>query len=121
MWFALRALEADPRQAGVIAATAGLGILLNFLGLAGRGAVLSGWLRILALTVTLLISATAVLTWSWITFGTLPEVPPEDAALRGALTNAGVMRLWLAVALGYVALMLVLLPSRPPTAAAAPI
>lgn len=102
------------RRTVVVGALVAVGAAFNVTGLVRRTVGLRPWLRLLAVLVGLAALA-GVLALRWSTQETLASVSPTNPALRTALAAAVRGSWWLAAALVYAVVSVLLLPKCAPT------
>jgi hypothetical protein len=67
-------------------------------------------LRVIACGVALVVLATVMAMWQWLRKEYLPGLPPGESAERAVALAASANLLWIAGALGYVVITILLLP-----------
>jgi hypothetical protein len=103
--------SSDPRRASVLAALAILGLGLNGTALANPSFGMRAPLRLIACGVALVVLAGVLAMWQWLRNDFVPGLPVADVAGRGAAVMAAHNLVWIAAAVGYVLLTVLVLPS----------
>jgi hypothetical protein len=106
----------DPRRASVLGGLAALGLSINGTALGKRDFGMRVPLRVIACGVALVVLATVMAMWQWLRRVYLPGLPSGDSAERAVALAASANLLWIAGALGYVLITILLLPrsEKPP-------
>ena len=109
----LRAADIGPRRAAIVVMLVTIGVGLNLIGALRRSLSLRPWLRVLAVCVAGACLA-GVLAMYWATQGMLAEAALEQVQLREYLTATLRGLSWVAIALAYTLLSVLVLPRRAP-------
>lgn len=108
--WALCALGNDARRAAVLGALAALGLGLNGVALATSRFGVRTPLRVIACGVALVVFGSVMATWHRIRSEYLPGLPPSEHALRGTMRLAAQNLVWIAAAVVYVIVTVLILP-----------
>ncbi len=108
--WAICIFNTDPRRAAVLVALATLGLALNGTALGKPEFGLRIPLRIIACGVALVVLAGVLAMWQWLRNELLPAAPPSAAAQREVLLMQSRNLIWIAAAVGYVLLTILILP-----------
>jgi hypothetical protein len=108
--WAICILPNDPRRGAVLIALAALGLVLNGTALARPDFGLRIPLRVIAAGVALVVLAGFMAMWQWVHGELLPATPPTAIARREMLQAQAENLLWIAAAIGYVFLTILILP-----------
>ena len=94
----------------MLAALAALGLALNGAALARRQFAIRTPLRVIACGVALIVLAGVMAMWQWLRKEYLPEVPVTDVARSAAAVTISRNLVWIAAALSYVIVTILVLP-----------
>lgn len=108
--WAICVLSSDARRAAVLAALAALGLGLNGVALVKPDFGIRLPLRVMACGVGLTVLASMMAMWHQIRRDWLPQLPTSGDALAERLMLAAGNLLWIAAAVGYVLVTVLLLP-----------
>jgi hypothetical protein len=103
----------DPRRAAVLISLAVLGLVLNATTLTKPAFGLRIALRVIAAGVALIVLAAVMAMWQWIRRELLPGIPPDDVARREIVQADCENLLWIAGAVTYVLVSILILPIPP--------
>lgn len=114
--WAICIFSSDPRRAGVLATLAALGLGFNGIALARPQFGMRVPLRVMACGVGLIVIAGVIAMWQWLRDQYLPGLPASDLARRAVAIMAARNLLWIAAAVGYVVVTILVLPTAGPRA-----
>jgi hypothetical protein len=100
----------DARRAAVLTALAALGLILNGTALARPRFGLTIPLRVIAVGVALIVLAGVMAMWQWLRGELLPGIPSADVVRREIVQTDSENLLWIAAAITYVLLSILVLP-----------
>jgi hypothetical protein len=108
--WAMCAFSSDPPRASVLAALAALGLALNGTALGRPRFGMTVPLRVIACGVALAVVAGVMGMWQWLRSAYLPELPESDVMRREIAVTAAHNLVWIAAAVAYVILTILIMP-----------